>query len=86
MTDDCESCKPNEQPTTPTSRGASIFIAVLLGYFISPVPVAYGLMKVGAFERLEKPFYVVYAPVSYAANRFELVGKFYRWQERLFDL
>lgn len=86
MTDDCESREPNECSNNRTGSRAAAFVAVLLAYALSPIPLAFGLQKMDAFERLQKPFYVFYAPVVFLADQFEFVSNFYQWQERLFDL
>ena len=86
MSDDSESCESNECSTNQTGRRAAVFVAVLLGYVLSPMPVAWGLQKAGVFDRLEAPFLVFYAPLVYLVDRIEFVEKFYGWYGSLFNL
>ena len=58
----------------------------LLMYVLSPIPVAWVLNKTGTWDRLEPAFMIFYGPIAFLADRFEIIGRFYDWQERLFRL
>ena len=85
MTDETESCETTEHSTNRTGNGVKVFAAVLLIYVLSPIPVAWGLEKIGGLECLETAYYVFYSPLVFLEERVEFVSKFYAWQERLFD-
>ena len=86
MTDENESREPTERSTNHTSRGIGIVFAVLACYVLSPIPVAWGLMKLGQMDHAGTAFETFYAPVGYLAENVEFVGRFYMWQVKLIGL
>ncbi len=86
MTDDLESREPSDRSANHTSRGLVIFVVVLVCYVLSPIPVAWGLVRIGVFDRAESAFEMFYAPLGYLAQHFEFVDNFYVWQTHLFGL
>ena len=83
-TDESESREPSERSANHTSRGLVIFVVVLMCYVLSPIPIFWGLWKLGVLDRVENAFTTFYAPLTYLADNIEFVGKFYRWQLSLF--
>lgn len=86
MADDNELHGPTEHSANHTSRGLVIFVVVLACYFLSPIPIAWGLERLGVMDHFERVFEIVYAPLESLAERVEIVGKFYRWQIELVGL
>ena len=84
MTSETESCESNERSTNRTGRGAVVFVSVLLGYLLSPIPVAWCLVKIGAFEAVEPVWEFIYVPIWFLTDRFEYANEFYEWQSGLF--
>ncbi|MBC7816859.1 MAG: hypothetical protein IAG10_08240 [Planctomycetaceae bacterium] len=86
MIDDNESREPTERSANHTSRGLTIFFVVLACYALSPVPMAWGLEKLGVMDRAEAAFETFYKPVEYLAVNVVFVGAFYQWQAKFFGL
>ena len=86
MTDENQSREPSDRSANHTNRGLVIFVAVLACYVLSPIPVAWGLMKLGLMDHAGTAFETFYAPVGYLAENVEFVGRFYMWQVKLIGL
>ncbi len=84
MTHEEKSREPAERSTNHTSRGAVIFVAVLACYILSPIPVAWGLMRLELYDHVQTSYETFYAPLAYLAKRVEFIDSFYEWQIRRF--
>lgn len=66
----------------------ALVAAVLVGYFLSPMPVLYVLWRFNLYRGPAGRVYtIVYRPVAYLQETFPAVDRFYDWQlETLFAM
>lgn len=86
MTDETESCEPSERSANHYGRGLTIFFTLLVCYVLSPIPVLWGIEKLGVHHQADAVFETFYAPLGYLAKHIEFVDRFYKWQCRLIGL
>ena len=84
MTDENESREPTDRSANHTSRGAVIFVAVLVCYVLSPIPVAWGLARLGLYNHVQTAYETFYAPLAYLVKHVAFLDSFYEWQVRRF--
>ena len=83
MTTTSESDEDNGgRPPNRTVAGMGILAAIAVTYVLSPIPVLWLFLKAGRPD-LWQQFVVIYGPLVWLANQFDIVDKFYDWQERL---
>lgn len=82
MTDENESRVPTDRSANHTSRVAVIFVAVLVCYVLSPIPVALGLMRLGIYDHVQTAYETFYAPLAYFVKHVSFLDSFYEWQIR----
>ncbi len=80
MTDEFESREPSERSVNHHGRGLTILFTLLVCYVLSPMPMVWGLEKLGVLDRADAVLEIFYAPLTYLVERFEPVNKFYDWQ------
>ena len=77
-------CEPSSDARKPRGSFVAVGFVCLLIYILSPIPVAWCLVKIGAFETVKPVWEVIYFPIGLLAGRFEYANDFYVWQFGLF--
>lgn len=86
MADESEPRESEKRPVSHTVLGLSVLFAMLVCYVLSPVPVIWGLDRLGIYDRFQTAFETFYAPLISMIDNVEFVSDFYGWQAKLFDL
>lgn len=76
--------EPSSDARKPRGNFVAVGFVCLLIYILSPIPVAWCLVKIGASEAVEPVWNVIYFPIWLLTDRLEFVNDFYEWQSGLF--
>lgn len=86
MTDDHELREPTDRPPNRTGSAVLAFLAFVVIYVLSLVPVVLCLEKSGlTHTTVESTVGIVYAPLFFFLERSESLQAFYGWQFDLMD-
>jgi MFS family permease len=83
MTDAAEPNENTAVPTRRTGRGIVLILVMMMAYVEGPVLVGWLLNKLDAWPVAGKMFFIVFAPLEALYQRFEMVKRFYDWQNGL---
>lgn len=84
MTDDHTSQATSEREPHHSCRSLVIVFVVLTFYALSPIPIAWGLMRLGLYDHVQTAYETFYAPLAYLVKHIEFLDSFYEWQVRRF--